>query len=352
MKTHYYYILIAFTAALFACEPENPPQEEFSRYGPGVFIVNEGNYGSNNASLSFYSKDSLNITNEVYKRATGNDRLGDVFQSMTIIGKKAYLVINGNQKIEVLNLEDNSNARITGLSYPRYIEEAGEGKAYISNGNGYGQDYIYILNTKNDQITDSIAIATGPETFLRNGNDMYVACKGGYLSDSTVYVINTETNVITDTIQVGQVPAEMVKDAWGNIWVCCNGRNVYNADWSAIIKSIPGSLVKIDPVTNSVVKTIRFNLPLAGFGTNNLAINNIGTKIYINDGDIKEYDIETDVVSSIITAAFWYGIDVDPSTNNIWGSLSSGKVQVYNTDGNRLAEYEAGASPGGAIFYE
>lgn len=352
MKKFYYTILCVLAAGLFACESNNPPLEASGKFENGVFILNEGNFGSNNASLSFYSKDSLKMSNDVFKNVTGKDMLGDIMQSMSIINNKAYLVINNSQKIEILNLTDYSNTRITDLSYPRYIIKASNQKAYISNGNGYSQDNIYILNTSTDQITDSIAIGTGPETFLKNGDDMLVACKGGFLSDSTVYVIDIENDEINDTIAVGQIPVEMTRDAWGNIWVLCNGRNIYNADWSAIIRSIPGSLVQIDPTTYQVLKTITFSAPLAGFGSNNLAANGTGTKLYINDGNIIAYDIEAETMSTLIPSAYWYGIDVDPSTNYIWGTLSSGKVQVYNAEGNRLSEYDAGASPSGAVFLD
>ncbi|MFC0875489.1 YncE family protein [Saccharicrinis sp. FJH2] len=351
MKKLIHLFLVVLVAGLVACESENPQPEEISGLGNGAFILNEGSFGANNASLSFFSKDSTTMTNNIYKSLTGNE-LGNILQSMTIIGNKAYLVLNASQKIEILNLSTYENTRITNLSYPRYMIQAGTDKAYISNGNGYNQDYIYVLNTATDVISDSIKISTGPETFLKDGSDVYVACKGGYLTDSTVYVINANTDEITDTIPVGEVPVEMVRDAWGSIWVLCNGRIVYDTDWVTVLKTVPGCLKKIDPLTKSVEKTITFSAPVAGFSTNNLAINNEGTKLYINDGDVKEYDIENGVLTSLISNTNWYGIDVDPQTGYIWGSLFSGKVQVYNTGGNRLAEYNVGISPNGVVFVE
>ncbi|MFB6318176.1 YncE family protein [Saccharicrinis sp. FJH54] len=350
MKKLFHLLLIVLVSGLVACETENPQPEEIIGLGSGVFVLNEGNFGANNASLSFYSKDSMNLTNNVFQSLTGKE-LGNVLQSMSIINGKAYLVMNASQKIEILDLNTFENSRITDLSYPRYMIQAGTNKAYISNGNGYNQDYIYVLNTTTNSLTDSIAISTGPETFLKDGSDVYVACKGGYLTDSTLYVINSETDKITDTIAVGEVPVEMVKDASGSIWVLCNGRIVYASDWKTVIKTIPGCLKKINPLTKHVEQTITFASPVAGFGTNNLAINKEGTTLYINNGDIKAYDIENDLMSPLILNANWYGIDVDPQTGNIWGTLFSGKVQVYNTEGNRLAEYTAGVSPNGVVFF-
>lgn len=348
MKKLLLFMLVAM-AMLTACEEENPTPELVSNFKNGVFVINEGT--QNNGSLSFFSKDSLVMTNTIFSTLTGKN-LGQYFQSMTIIGSKAYLVVNGSQKIEVFNLKDKTNSKtILGLSYPRYMVAVDDSRAYISNGNGFSQDYIYVLNTNTDEISDSIAIGTGPETFLKNGEDIYVACKGGFMNNDRVFVIDSKTNTVTDTIVVGDAPADFAKDAHGDIWVLANGRTIYDANWQPT-GSVPGKLVKIDPSTKAIVKTIDFSAPIAGFGTNNLAISKDGMTLYINNASVEAYNIASDTKTAFIDNTFWYGIDVDPNTGKIWGTTFAGKVFVYNETGNREAEYQASAGANACIFVE
>lgn len=346
MKKLFFTLAVAL-AVFTSCEDENPAPEMVTTFTNGVFVVNEGT--QNNGSLSFFSKDSLKMTNDIYTALTDKN-LGQYFQSMTIIGTKAYLVVNGSQKIEVVDLNKKQLVKtIMGLSYPRYVIEAGNEKAYVSNGNGFGQDYIYILNTKTDVVIDSIAISTGPETFIKKGDDVYVALKGGYSNDNRVMVIDTKTDAITDTIVVGDVPVDFAEDMNGNIWVLANGRIIYDANWNPV-GSVEGKLVKIDATTKTATKTIDFSAPVAGFGTNNLAISKDGKTLYINNGSIEAYDIVNDTKTSLIDNAFWYGVDVDPFTGKIWGTTFGGKVFVYNTSGNREAEYTASAGANSCLF--
>ena len=76
--------------------------EESYLSGPGVFILNEGNFKSGNGSLSFFSYDSSKLYNNTFLSI--NQRpLGDVPYSMNIGGSRAYIVVNNSGKIEVVD---------------------------------------------------------------------------------------------------------------------------------------------------------------------------------------------------------------------------------------------------------
>ena len=88
----YTVLLISITTA---CMEDNSLRD-FTRLHQnekeGVFIINEGNFNNNNASLSFYQKDKKTIDNNIFYN-TNALPLGDIAQSMNIQDSLAYIVL-------------------------------------------------------------------------------------------------------------------------------------------------------------------------------------------------------------------------------------------------------------------
>lgn len=103
-------------------------------FNDGVFILNEGGAGSNNASVSFLSNTG-NLQNNIY--ATVNPTvgaLGDTAQNMAIHGDYAYIVLNISNTIKIVNSQTFQHVATinTGLNNPRYMTFS-NGKAYVTN---------------------------------------------------------------------------------------------------------------------------------------------------------------------------------------------------------------------------
>jgi len=90
-------------------------------YANGAFISNEGTFGLNNASVSFYDFVKDSVFNGIYSSVNGRP-LGRLLQSVCTANGKAYMVLNMSDTVVVARADDfKETGIITGLKLPRYI---------------------------------------------------------------------------------------------------------------------------------------------------------------------------------------------------------------------------------------
>src|SRR5688572_9286512 len=114
-------ILTIFSIAFIACDKEDDePDTPSNPSSPGVYIVNEGAFGSGNSSISFFDFQTNAVTNNIYQTTNGVP-LGDVAQMMLVHQGKGYIVVNNSQKIEVVDSDNcTSIGTISGFQSPRH----------------------------------------------------------------------------------------------------------------------------------------------------------------------------------------------------------------------------------------
>ena len=353
MMMNYKLIMISFIfLTLFSCkkkEDENvettTPTSEDTGYLHGKFVVNEGNFLSNNGSISFIGEDE--ILNDVYQIVNGVE-LGDVLQSFTVIGERGYAILNNSQKIVVVDLKSMQHvATITGMDYPRYLIDGGNGSAYITNGSFAGQ--VYILDLASNTLTGNIPVGNGPEKMWLDGDHLFVCNSGGWDLDATVSVIDVNTNAVINTIDVGDRPMDIVQDFSGDIWVMCSG----NDGWMVGGETL-ASLYRINH-TSQVVETNSV-IGSAGVHPKHIAANAAGTIIYYELNGIKSVTLgEDEPVEATFLNESVGSIDVDPSTGDIWTTsvsdyVNPSVISCYSTTGELKASYTAGLISSSIIF--
>ena len=320
----------------------------------GVFVVNEGSFGSGNGSVSFLNVNTNVMTNNVFETVNGFP-LGDVAQSMTLHQNKGYIVVNNSQKIEVVDGTTFASIQtINGFQSPRHFVGVGA-KGYVCD---WTSNTVKVLNLATNTITGSIPAGNGPEQALVSGTKLFVVNVGGFGMDSTVTVIDLLTDGVIATLHVGVNPNSIVADGSGKLWVLCGGST--GPDYiGGTADDIAGSLWKINPFDYDIEQQFtmgQFDHPVK------LKIDNTGGNLFYLLG----YDGYTGKV--IKMAAFpgqltnvpfvnksFYGLGIDKTSGIIYGGYvpgfsQNGYVFRYTTSGALMDSLEVGVAPNGFVF--
>ena len=180
-----------------------------------LYILNEGNMGSNKATIDMYDINGDSIVRDIYPRMNPSvvKELGDVGNDIAVYGGKMYIVVNVSGKVEVTDTECR---RITQISIPncRNIAFFG-GYAYVSsyagpidyNNPDYKQrGYIARIDTATLTVTDTCLVGYQPNGIATDGVSLYVANSGGYMApryDSTLSVISVDSFKETERLTIG-----------------------------------------------------------------------------------------------------------------------------------------------------
>lgn len=351
-------VLVALVSSVFfvSCtDDDNNNETPLGSYDKGALILNQGGFGKGNASVSYLSNDFVTQQNNIFSLINPTITLGDTGQDIGLYQNLAFIVLDGSNKIEVVNRYTMVHVATisTGLSSPRYIAFS-NGKGFVTNwgdGGSTSDDYVAVLNLSTYTVSSTISVAEGPERIVENNNKLYVAHIGGWGYGKTISVINAVDNTLTTTINVGDVPNSLEINN-GSLYVICGGKPSYAPVETA------GSFVKINLANNTVSSTINF--PAATHPSN---LDIVDTAIF--------YTVDSAIYKSTIagttlpttslfttTAQGVYGIySFAVNNNKIYvgdaGDYSSnGKIYVYSSTGTLEKDYTVGVIPAGFYFNE
>jgi hypothetical protein len=340
MKNSFLLILV-LTIAVSCTKKSDNGTEKFVA-GSGVFVVNEGNYTGGNGSVSFYSYDNGLIYNDLFESVNARP-LGDVPNSMTIAGEKAYIVVNNSGKIEVVNKNTLASiATITGLVSPRNIAPVSNTSAYVTS---IYSDSVTVINLTDNSISGYINIRRSSESIIVHGNKAFVA---NWVGGKEIIVIDILTSKVADSIQVGIEPESMAIDRNNMLWVLCNG------GWE---RNNFAELDQINTTTNKIEKKLVFSSKLSSPSC--LAANGTGDALYYLENGVNKVNLAFPILPSspLIpqTDHLFYKLGIDPVKNYILVTdavdyQQQGYVLVYMPDGTFFTSNTAGIIPGLMCF--
>ena len=121
--------ILAIALVVLSCKKDNNFGPQYSEDAPtqiekvlnGVLVLNEGNFGFGNSSLSVIDFKTQQIQNKVFEGAN-QKKLGDVAQSILVVDSLAFIAVNNSNSIFVVGITDFKQIKeikVTGA--PRYL---------------------------------------------------------------------------------------------------------------------------------------------------------------------------------------------------------------------------------------
>ncbi len=348
-------LLTAVPALLSACKKDDEEPPTPAPTTTRMYVINQGNFLRANAAITRYDRASGTVVRDQFAVANPGVALGDVAQSMTVVGDKGYIVVNNSNRIAVVQLSDLKQiAEITGLEQPRYMVVA-SGKGYVTEwGATFGAaGRVSELDlTTNTRTGRTFATDVQPEEITATPNGLLVANAGaGFLT-----TVNLTTGA-TGQVRTPMGPTAVRLDASGRAWVLCSGLIAYDPVTYAVdtANSTPGALFSFSPTNPSDSTTRLFNRK--GTAPSNLLLAAAGTRLYYTyHGNV--FTMSTTDPALPRTAFIRRRFDAlgfDPASNLLYcadqrGFTADGRVLRYRVSGAVIDSFATAVGPTQFVF--
>lgn len=332
-----YFLIIFVIIFLISCVKDKMPDSikpyvELSSLKK-VFVVNEGNYGSTNASISLYDPANNNVIENFYQFQNNESPIiGDVAQSLSKINDKFYLVVNNSGKIIVCNSQLKKINQIINLPSPRYVLPITNQKAYVSN---YVGNLISIIDLNSNTVIGSISCSGWTEKMVLIYNKAFIT----NMRRNYIYIINTISDFKEDSVEVGINSGSIVIDKNDKIWVLSSGDNV---------NSKLARLSRINSITNKIEYVFQFE---TSDSPNSLNINKTADTLFYINGGIFKMPINSNQlpISPFINSGNknFYSIGINPNTFDVFAAdamdyVQKSNIYIYDAFGNPKIYFKAG----------
>ena len=353
-------------------EEEDTGQETVVSDIVGMYVLCEGNMGSNKCTLDYLdlsgNTPTVHYWRNIYAERNPSvvKELGDVGNDIKIYGSKMWIVVNCSDKVEVVRADNCQRIGQVDIPNCRYVTFDGP-YAYVSSYvgpvdlNAEAQiGMVYQVDTLTLEVTKTVAVGYQPEEMAVIDGKLYVANSGGYIApiyDHTVSVVDLQTFKEERKIDVGVNLHRCRADKYGQLWVTSRGNYInrkatmYWLEPRGTTYEVVGSL----PYAVSDMCIVGDSLYYFGSEWSETEQRNTISYGIIN---VRTHELVTNKLSDAPEVAAMrmpYGIIVNPQERDFYlmdakNYVSSGELLHFLPDGTFDWKVSTGDIPGHAEF--
>ena len=333
----------------------------------GIYLVNQGNQGSNKARLDF-----LNFHNGFYIRDVFTEYnpevvkgLGDTGNDVQVYKGKVFVVVNGSHKVEIMDAY--SMKRLAQVDVPncRFIAFDGN-HAYVTSYVAKDKEALktqkgalYCIDLDTYKVTGQVTMGYQPEQLVIMDGKAYVANSGGYVAgyDDTVSVVDLKSMKVEYDIKVAINLGLMLVDAEGTIWVSSQGNfSDVSSTLNYLVKKGDkyelGGSVNV-PVSSMALAGDKIYVIGSTYTPPAWALTTTYNIVNAKTRKLESGSFITDGTESDIATAFT--VTVNPGNGDIYVTdakdyVSSGTLHCYTGSGKHKWSVHTGDIPGRIAF--
>lgn len=333
----------------------------------GIYLVNQGNQGSNKARLDF-----LNFHNGFYIRDVFTEYnpevvkgLGDTGNDVQVYKGKVFAVVNGSHKVEIMDAY--SMKRLAQVDVPNCRFIAFDGNcAYVTSYVAKDKEALktqkgalYRIDLDTYKVTGQVTVGYQPEQLVIMDGKAYVANSGGYVAgyDDTVSVVDLKSMKVEYDIKVAINLGLMLVDAEGTIWVSSQGNfSDVSSTLNYLVKKGDkyelGGSVNV-PVSSMALAGDKIYVIGSTYTPPAWALTTTYNIVNAKTRKLESGSFITDGTESDIATAFT--VTVNPGNGDIYVTdakdyVSSGTLHCYTGSGKHKWSVHTGDIPGRIAF--
>ena len=333
----------------------------------GIYLVNQGNQGSNKARLDF-----LNFHNGFYIRDVFTEYnpevvkgLGDTGNDVQVYKGKVFVVVNGSHKVEIMDAY--SMKRLAQVDVPNCRFIAFDGNcAYVTSYVAKDKEALktqkgalYCIDLDTYKVTGQVTVGYQPEQLVIRDGKAYVANSGGYVAgyDNTVSVVDLKSMKVEYDIEVAVNLQLMLVDAEGTIWVSSIGNySDVSSTLNYLVKKGDkyelGGSVNV-PVSSMALAGDKIYVIGSTYTPPTWALTTTYNIVNAKTRKLESGSFITDGTESDIATAFT--VTVNPGNGDIYVTdakdyVSSGTLHCYTGSGKRKWSVRTGDIPARIAF--
>lgn len=342
-----------------SCGVDGPESTETVPSDKVVYVLNEGGYGQNNASLSQVDLETGAVTNDLFSKVNG-EPLGDTANDILVTGDRIIMAVNGSNLIQFCNSECRA---VAAVEVPSCRKMATDGKyLYVTSYAGDGTVYKIDLSTY--KVVSTAKVGYEPEGIAIYGGKLYVANSGGYAYlgthgyEDTISIVDAASMETVKTVECGMfnLYGAFLQNSKYPQYILVNAAGDYMSN--------PAGSFIFDCESEKVAATYDFPATYAAQyeGTFFALGSSFSYATYTNEYTTNRIEMRTDaagatspsleswVIRGIEDMVSPYGIYITNNGNLFVGDAgdysSRGSIYRYDVEGKQLSKETVGVCPG------